>query len=288
MDRIINALSADGMVRLVAADTRETVAQAQAFHKTTPTTTALLGRVLTAAAIMGSDLKDENFSVTLRIDGDGPAGYVLAVSDGTGFSRGYVLHPEIDLPLNEKGKLDVGGAIGKGSLTVIKDLRMKEPYIGKIPLVSGEIAEDVTAYLYQSEQTPGVCALGVLVGRNLDVAAAGGFILSLMPGADEAVISRVEADIKGLRPMTEMLSQGMALEDIAGTVLKTGGFNITRSIDIGYRCRCSEDRVEQMLLSLGRAELEALAKESSSVEVTCQFCDRRYKIPVEELLKKAK
>lgn len=285
MDRIINAISKDGYVRLVVADTKKTVALAQKYHNTTPTTTALLGRLLTAASIMGSDLKHENLSVTLRIDGDGPAGYALAVSDGAGYSRGYVLHPEIDLPLNAKGKLDVSGAIGKGSLTVIKDLGMKEPYVGKIKLVSGEVAEDIAEYMYKSEQTPGVCSLGVLIDRDYSVAASGGFMLSLLPGAGDDVISRVESDIAGIRPMTAMLAEGMSPEDIAAIIFKTGGFDIIRSIETGYRCRCSKERVEEMLLSLGKKELEKLQKESSSVEVVCHFCGVKYNIPVEDILK---
>ena len=188
-DTILNALSGDMMVRLVVADTRELVEQARAYHNCSATASALLGRLLTAASIMGSDLKDPNFSVTLRVDGDGPAGYAIAVADGDGFCRGCMMNPDVDLPLKENGKLNVGGAVGQGSLTVVKDMKLKEPYVGKIELVSGEIAEDITEYLYYSEQTPGVCSLGVLVDTDGTIAAAGGFILSLMPGADEEVIS---------------------------------------------------------------------------------------------------
>lgn len=288
MDRIINAISKDGYVRLILADTTETVNEAEKYHNTTSTTTALLGRLLTAASIMGSDLKHEKFSVTLRVDGDGPAGYALAVSDGTGYCRGYVLHPEIDLPPTGKGKFDVAGAIGRGSLTVIKDLGLKEPYVGRIELASGEIAEDIIEYLYKSEQTRGVCSLGVMLDRDCSVAAAGGYILSLLPGAGDDVASRVEADIAGMRPVPAMLAGGMQLEDIAAEILKTGGFDIVRSIQIGYRCRCSEERVEQMLLSLGREELQKLEKESPSVEVVCQFCNKKYNIAVRDIMKAAR
>lgn len=287
-DTILNALSGDMMVRLVVADTRELVEQARAYHNCSATASALLGRLLTAASIMGSDLKDPNFSVTLRVDGDGPAGYAIAVAEGDGFCRGCMMNPDVDLPLKEDGKLNVGGAVGQGSLTVVKDMKLKEPYVGKIELVSGEIAEDITEYLYYSEQTPGVCSLGVLVDKDGTIAAAGGFILSLMPGADEEVISRVEKDIADLPSMTKMLSDGMTPEEIAKLVLKSDFGFVTRTTTCGYRCRCSEERTENMLLSLGRAELERLAKENDDIEVTCHFCSKKYNISAEKLLKKVK
>ncbi|MBR4941578.1 MAG: Hsp33 family molecular chaperone HslO [Clostridia bacterium] len=276
------------MVRLVVADTKELVEQARVYHNSSATGSALLGRLLTAASIMGSDLKDPDFSVTLRVDGDGPAGYAIAVAEGDGYCRGCIMNPAVDLPLKENGKLNVGGAVGQGSLTVIKDMHLKEPYVGKIELVSGEIAEDITEYLYYSEQTPGVCSLGVLVGTDGKIAAAGGFILSLMPGADEEVIKRVEQDIADLPPMTKMLSDGMTPEEIAKLVLKSDFGFVTRTMPCGYRCRCSEERTENMLLSLGRTELERLAKEDDTIEVTCHFCDAKYRISASELLKKVK
>lgn len=287
-DTILNALSGDMMVRLVVADTRELVEQARVYHNCSATASALLGRLLTAASIMGSDLKDPNFSVTLRVDGDGPAGYAIAVAEGDGFCRGCMMNPGVDLPLKDNGKLNVGGAVGKGSLTVVKDMKLKEPYVGKIELVSGEIAEDITEYLYYSEQTPGVCSLGVLVDRDGSIAAAGGFILSLMPGADDEVISRVERDIADLPSMTKMLSDGMTPEEIAKLVLKSDFGFVTRTTTCGYRCRCSEERTENMLLSLGRKELERLAKENDDIEVTCHFCDKKYNISAAKLLKKVK
>lgn len=287
-DTILNALSGDMMVRLVVADTRELVEQARAYHNCSATASALLGRLLTAASIMGSDLKDPNFSVTLRVDGDGPAGYAIAVADGDGFCRGCMMNPDVDLPLKENGKLNVGGAVGQGSLTVVKDMKLKEPYVGKIELVSGEIAEDITEYLYYSEQTPGVCSLGVLVDTDGTIAAAGGFILSLMPGADEEVISRVEKDIADLPSMTKMLSDGMTPEEIAKLVLKSDFGFVTRTTTCGYRCRCSEERTENMLLSLGKAELERLSAENDDIEVTCHFCSKKYNISAAKLLKKVK
>ena len=283
-DTIVHAISGDGMVRVTVADMRNAVEQARQYHMLTPTTTAVLGRLLVAASIMGSDLKDEQFSVTLRLSGDGPCGTVIAVSDGAGFCRGCIQHADVELPLNSVGKLDVGGAVGEGTLTVIKDLGMKEPYIGMIDLVSGEIAEDITQYLYTSEQQPGVCALGVLVDRDCTVKAAGGFILSLLPGADENVIARVEEDIAALPPVTTMLDSGMSAEDIARKVLASDFGKIGTVEETGYRCRCSEERVTEMLISLGRTELEKLAEEDENAEVACHFCNHVYHVSIRKVL----
>ena len=283
-DRIIHAVSGDGMVRITVADMRNAVEQARVYHALTPTTTAVLGRLLVAASIMGSDLKDDGFSVTLRLSGNGPCGLVIAVSDGDGYCRGCIQRADIDLPLNDKGKLDVGGAVGAGTLTVIKDLGMKEPYVGMVNLVSGEIAEDVTQYLYHSEQQPGVCALGVLVDRDRTVRAAGGFILSLLPGADENVIARVERDIAALPPVTQMLDSGMKAEEIAEAALKSCFGSVVQAKDTGYRCRCSEERVREMLISLGRKELEELAAEGKEAEVECHFCDKVYRVSIDDVL----
>jgi len=283
-DTIVHAISGDGMVRVTVADMRGAVEQARQYHMLTPTTTAVLGRLLVAASIMGSDLKDEQCSVTLRISGDGPCGTVIAVSDGSGFCRGCIQHADADLPLNEKGKLDVGGAVGEGTLTVIKDLGLKEPYVGMVDLVSGEIAEDITQYLYTSEQQPGVCALGVLVDRDYTVKAAGGFILSLLPGADESVIARVENDIAALPPVTTMLDSGMSAEDIARKALASDFGEIGTVAESGYRCRCSEERVTEMLISLGREELHRLAEEDENAEVACHFCDKVYHVSINNVL----
>lgn len=283
-DTIVHAISGDGMVRVTVADMRGAVEQARQYHMLTPTTTAVLGRLLVAASIMGSDLKDEQCSVTLRISGEGPCGTVIAVSDGSGYCRGCIQHADVELPLNEKGKLDVGGAVGEGTLTVIKDLGLKEPYIGMIDLVSGEIAEDITQYLYTSEQQPGVCALGVLVDRDRTVKAAGGFILSLLPGADETVIARVEQDIAALPPVTTMLDSGMSAEDIARKVLASDFGEIGTVAETGYRCRCSEERVTEMLISLGREELHRLAEEDENAEVACHFCDKVYHVSINKVL----
>ncbi len=283
-DRIIHALSGDGMVRITVADMKNAVEQARRYHGLTPTTTAVLGRLLVAASIMGADLKDDQFSVTLRLSGDGPCGAVIAVSDGEGYCRGCIQRGDVELPLNAKGKLDVGGAVGAGTLTVIKDLGMKEPYIGMVDLVSGEIAEDITQYLYHSEQQPGVCALGVLVDRDRTVRAAGGFILSLLPGADEEVVARVEKDIAALPPVTQMLDSGMSAEDIAAAALKGSFGSVVKVRETGYRCRCSETRVREMLISLGRSELEQLAAEDKEAEVACHFCDKVYHVSIDDVL----
>ena len=284
-DNILNAMSSDLMVRVVVADTTAAVEKARSYHALFPTGTILLGRLLTAASIMGSDLKEPDASVTLRLDGSGPVRTAIAVSDGLGWCRGCLDNRYVSLPPREDGSPNVGAAVGKGSLTVIKDINLKEPYVGRVELVSGEIAEDVTRYLYDSEQTPGVCSLGVLLNEDCSVRAAGGFILSLMPGADESVIERVEADIAALPPMTKMLADGMTTEDIARLALKSDFGSVTRTIPCGYRCTCSRERTEQILLSLGRKELERLAAEEDTVEVKCHFCDAVYRISAAELLK---
>lgn len=295
MDRIVNAISGDGMVRIRVLEGKNMVEEARRIHNTTPTTTALLGRVIMAASLMGSDMKNEKDSLTLRINGNGPAGQVLAVADSGGFVRGYVQRPAIALPLNPQGKLDVGGAVmgkpednleNKGTLTVIKDLGLKEPYVGQIDLVSGEIGDDVTAYLFQSEQIPSVCGLGVLVDTDCSVKVAGGFILALMPGADESVISRVEADVAALPSVTSMLDGGMKAEHIAAMALKSNFGSVVQVRETGYACRCSEGRVENAILSLGMEELHKMEKEMSLIEVSCQFCDKVYRFDPKEMREK--
>ena len=233
-DQIINAISGDGLVSLKVLDCRNTVEKARKIHSTEPTATAALGRALAAAALMGNGLKGEDDSLILKFHGDGPIEGVFAESDSKGNTRGYVGNPATELPLNEFGKLDVGGAIGKGSLTVIKDIGLKEPYTGQIELVSGEIAEDITHYLFTSEQTPGVCSLGVLIDRDRSVLAAGGFLLTLLPGAGEEVISRVERDLADVASMSSMLSGGMSCEEIARLVLKSDFGEILDSTEVKY------------------------------------------------------
>ncbi len=283
-DRIIHAMSGDGFVRISVAETKNIVETARRYHDLSPTTSAVLGRLLTAASLMGSDLEGDACSVTLRISGDGPCGKVIAVAEKGGDCRGCIQNPLVDLPLKPNGKLDVSGAVGEGTLTVIKDLGMREPYVGMNELVSGEIAEDITDYLFRSEQQPGVCALGVLVDRDCTIRQAGGFILSLLPGADDSVITRIESDLEDLPPVTVMLEQGMDAEAIARRVLRSDFGAIMSAEEIGYRCTCSEERTREILMSLGLTELEKLRDEEEVAEVCCQFCDKVYRIPVASIL----
>ena len=276
MGRLIRCISDDGTLTIMAADTTDAVNRAQEIHKTSAVNSAALGRLLTAACLMGSALKGADDSVTLRINGNGPAGTILAVSDSRGNVRGYVTNPVVELPLNGKGKLDVAGAVGRdGFLTVIKDLGLKEPYVGQVPIVSGAIAEDITSYFATSEQIPTVCALGVLVNPDLTIRRAGGFIIQLLPTADETVIDKVEKCISGIEPMTAMLDNGLDPETICRTVLPEFKLDVLDSAEPDYRCDCSRERVSRALISMGRDELEKL-KEDEKTEVCCQFCDKKY------------
>ena len=277
-DQILRAMTTDGWVKAVAINSRAIVERARTIHNTTPTATAALGRALTACAMLGNMQKIENSSVTLQIKGGGPLGTVLAVSDAEGNVRGYVQNPHITLLEKYAGKLDVGAAVGtNGLLTVIRDLQMKEPYVGSVELVSGEIGDDVTAYLVQSEQCPSACGLGVLIDVDHSVRAAGGFILQLLPGAPDAVIDRLEAGIAAAGSVTAMLDAGLSLREMLCKV--TGGMELEffEPTAVSYRCYCTRDRVEATLVSLGREELTKIAEEGKDVQVECQFCDTEYK-----------
>ncbi len=285
MSRLIRAISENGGVVLYAVDSTAIVREAERIHKTSAVTTAALGRLLTAASMMGTMLKSDSHSLTLRVKGGGPAGTVLAASDGRGNVRGYVEQPVVELALRADGKLDVGGAVGKdGTLSVVKDLGMKEPYVGQIPLVSGEIAEDITAYYAVSEQTPTVCALGVLVDRDLSVMTAGGYFIQLLPGATEAEITQLEQNIAAMPSVTRLLRDGVTLEEMMESALKGFSPNILDERTVSYRCGCSRSRVERALLSLGRQELCNMAQEQKPVEVSCQFCDKKYRVNAAALL----
>lgn len=284
MDKLVRCISTDGTLVMMAADTTEMVEKAQQIHKTSAVTSAALGRLLTASSLMGSMLKGDRDSVTLRINGGGPAGTVMAVSDSDGNARGYVSNPVVEIPLNSKGKLDVAGAVGTdGSLVVIKDLNLKEPYVGQTPIVSGEIAEDITNYYAASEQTPSVCALGVLVNPDLSVKAAGGFIIQLLPTAFDDTIDAVERCIKDIPPVTAMLTGGMSPEEICRSVLKEFDLDILDSSSPAYKCNCSRSRVEAALISTGEKSLKDLAAEEKT-EVSCQFCEKKYIFTGEDIL----
>lgn len=284
MDKLVRGNSTDGAIRIFAAVTTDLVNEAQRIHHTYPIATAALGRTLTAAAIMGADLKNESDSITVQIKGDGELERIIAVTDSQSRVKGYVSNPYVDRPLNDKGKLDVGGAIGKGTLSVIKDLGMKEPYIGQVPLVSGEIAEDLTYYFASSEQVPTSVALGVLVSPDNTALAAGGFLLQLMPEATEEMAEQLENAIKTLPSITSMIQSGMTAEDILFRV--TDGFDMimqNKAIEPKYFCGCSKERMEKALISIGREELLSLIEEQGEAELTCQFCDNRYLFSKEEL-----
>lgn len=288
MGKSVRCISVDGTVTVMAVDATDIVNRAQEIHETSAVCTASLGRLLSAASLMGCALKGEDDSVTLRLNGGGPIGSVIAVSDSQGNVRGYCTEPVVEIPLNEKGKLDVAGAVGKdGFLTVIKDLGLKEPYVGRTPIVSGEIAEDITAYFSISQQTPSVCALGVLVNPDLTVRAAGGFIIQLLPSAGEDTIELVEKSIEHIEPVSTMIDRGMTPEEICCRALSAFELDVLDSSEPQYQCYCSRERVEAALLSTGRQELEDMAKDEKT-EVCCQFCDRKYVFTPAEIRKLAK
>lgn len=282
----------DGSVRVFAAVTTDLVNEAFRIHRTFPTATAALGRTLTAAAIMGTHLKNDTDSVTLQFCGDGPIGNIIAVSDNLSRVRGYVTNPFLQLPLNENGKLDVAKAVGKGYLNVVRDLSMKEPYTGQVPIVSGEIAEDITYYYAKSEQVPTAIGLGVLVDKDHSVLCSGGFMIQLMPEATEETAVKLEEILKELPPVTQMIQDGMTAEDIFFRV--TDGFDMlmeNKTITPKYECKCSRERMERALISIGKEELQSIIDEQGEAELTCQFCDNKYtfsKGELTELLNKAK
>ena len=285
MDKLVRCISDDGTLIMMAADTTDMVETAQEIHTTSAVVSAALGRLLTAASLMGSMLKGEDDSITLRLNGDGPVGSVIAVSDSEGNTRGYVSNPVVEIPLNIKGKLDVAGAVGKdGSLTVMKDLGLKEPYVGQIPIVSGEIAEDITSYYAVSEQTPTVCALGVLVNPDLTIKAAGGFIIQLLPTAFDDTIDAVERCIQDIPPVTKMLADGMTPEEICKSVLKEFTLEVLDESKPEYKCNCSRERVKQALISTGRDALVEMA-EDENTEVTCHFCNKAYNFSSDDIKK---
>lgn len=291
MDKLVRCISVDGTLVMMAAETTDMVERAQQIHETSAVTSAALGRLLTASSLMGSMLKGDNDSVTLRINGGGPAGTVMAVSDCWGNARGYVANPVVEIPPNSKGKLDVAGAIGTdGSLVVIKDLNLKEPYIGQTPIISGEIAEDLTSYYAISEQLPSVCALGVLVNPDLSIKKAGGFIIQLLPTAFDDTIDAVERCISDIPSVTQMLSDGMTPEEICHRVLSEFELEVLDESHPVYKCNCSRERVEGALISTGLKTLKELELEEET-EVNCQFCEKKYSFTgsdITELIKKAK
>lgn len=289
-DYLVRGMSMDGFVKAVAIHSTEIVKRGAEIQGTTPNATAAFGRALTAASMMGNMQKVDDGSMTLQIRGGGPIGTITCVSDAAGNVRGFVTEPKVPLVEKYPGKLDVGATVGTdGTLTVIRDLQMKEPYIGSVELVSGEIGDDVTSYFAQSEQTPTACALGVLVDRDQSVKVAGGYLLQLLPGAPEETIAALEAGIQRAGAVTPMLEQGMTPEDILGAVCGDLGILLMETQEVAYKCYCSRERVTAALISLGRKELQEIRNEGKSFPVECQFCDTVYSFTpadIDELLKK--
>ena len=289
-DYLVRGMSMDGFVKVVAIRSTNMVRRGAQIQDTTPNATAAFGRALTAASMMGNMQKVENGSMTLQIRGGGPIGTITVVSDPEGNVRGCVTEPHVPLVEKYPGKLDVGATVGTdGTLTVIRDLQMKEPYVGSTELISGEIGDDVTAYFAQSEQIPTACALGVLVDVDCSVKVAGGYLVQLLPGAPDDVIDRLEAGIQRAGAVTKMLETGMTPEDILGQVVGDLGVVFMETTEVSYKCYCSRDRVTSALISLGRKELEEIKAEGKTFPVECQFCDTVYEftpVDIEELLKK--
>ncbi len=286
MGKIVRYITDDGSAFIIAADTTDMVSRAEQIHKTSAVTTAALGRLITAASMMGDMLKGKDDSITLRINGGGPAGSMIAVSDSCGNARGYVENPVVEIPLNSAGKLDVKGAVGtNGYIYVLKDIGLKEPYVGNTQIVSGEIAEDITNYFAVSEQTPSVCALGVLVNPDLTVSCAGGFIIQLLPGCPEEIISKIEYAIKDIESVTQMLSKGMTPDDIAKRAMKNIDIQKLDESTVEYKCNCSKEKVEAAIISTGRESLEEMANSDKNTTVECHFCDKVYTFTPQEIKK---
>ena len=282
-DYIIRATAADAYIRAFAATTRDLVEEARSRHNTSPVATAALGRTLTAGAMMGSMMKGDDDLLTIQIKGDGPIGGIVVTANAKAEVKGYVYEPNVLLHANAKGKLDVSGAIGKGSLCVIRDVGLKEPYVGQTDLVSGEIAEDLTYYYAVSEQIPSAVALGVLMNKENTVRRAGGFILQVMPGADDDILAKIEDSLKDLPPVTSLLDEGYTPETILERVLGDFGLVITDKMPTRFACNCSKERVEKALITVGEKDLRSLIAEGKPVELNCHFCNSSYTFTIDEL-----
>lgn len=286
MNELVRMISDDGTLYVLCVNSTEMVKEAQNIHSLSKVCSAALGRLITGASMMGILLKGKDDTLTLKMSGSGPASPIVAVADSNGYVKGYVGDAHVNLPLNEIGKLDVSGAVGKdGSLTVIKDLGLKEPYLAQVPLVSGEVAEDITAYYFVSEQTPTVCGLGVLVNPDDEqVLLAGGFLIQLLPTADDETITKVEKGLTGLKSVTAMMSDGLTPEEICKKVLPEFNMELLDSANVEYKCDCSAERVTNALIATGRDGLREMA-EDESTEVVCHFCNKKYIFSSDEILK---
>jgi molecular chaperone Hsp33 len=280
---LMRAISVDGSAFILAADTTAIVAKAREYHNTSKTMTAVLGRALTACAFMGAQLKGKDHSLTLQFQGDGPGGAVVCVGDSHGNVKGYVGNPETELPPNAQNKLDVGGAVGKGTLHVIRDLKMNEPYHGMCNIVTGEIAEDITQYYAQSEQTPSACALGVRVNRDLSIKSAGGFLVQLLPGADPDLITRLEENLGKMGSVSQKVAEGVTPLQLIEQVFDNIPFDILDETDLQYSCGCSREKYSRILSTLNQKDLKSLVEENKPVETVCNFCNKKYVFEVDEL-----
>lgn len=283
MDHILRASAGNGAMRIFVADTRQTAQTSFELHKTSPVMSAAMGRALTAAAIMGSMLKADDDLVSIQIKGDGPGAGLTVTSDSKSRVKGYPYNAMVDIPLKPNGKLDVQGALGYGTLTVIKDMGLKEPYVGQIPLVSGEIAEDLTYYFAKSEQTPSAVALGVLVDRDYSIKQSGGFIIQMMPDADDEIVAKLEEKLANIDSITTMLDKGMSTEDILNAIAGEFEVQILDTVPVSYNCNCTRERVEKALISLGKKELAKIIEEDGKASLHCHFCNKDYEFNKDEL-----
>ncbi len=284
MGKLYRVISEDGSAFAAVLDAKDIVSEIERIHKTSAVVTAGLGRLTIGASLMGYMLKGQNDSITLRIDADGATGQLIAVSDSTGNVKSYVNNPVVEIPLNSQGKLDVGSAVGhNGTLSVVKDLGLKEPYVGVIPLVSGEIAEDIANYYATSEQIPTVCSLGVLVNPDLSVKSAGGFLIQLLPFADEKCIDIIEKNLNNIRPVSAMLAEGISPEEIASMLMDGLNPEPLDSANPVYKCDCSRERTERVLISLGKKELDSIINDGKDISINCHFCGKEYNFTPEEL-----
>ena len=283
MDKIVGATAADAQIRIFCAYTKDMVEEARKRHNTSPVCTAALGRMLTAASMMGSMLKGEKDILTLRINSDGPINGITVTADSKGYVKGFVGNPNVILPANSIGKLDVAGAVGVGFLDVIKDMGLKEPYVGQTALQTSEIAEDITYYFAVSEQVASSVGLGVLMNKDNTVRQAGGFIIQLMPFASEEVISKLEQNLSNIKSVTSMLDEGMGPEEMAKVICDGFDVNITDTIPVGFKCNCTKERVSKALISIGKEELSKIVNEEDSINLHCDFCNSDYKFTKDEL-----
>ncbi len=285
-DYVIRGIDKKGTIKFFIASTTNLVEEARRIHNTSPTATAALGRVLTAACMIGMTLKNDRDTLTLKIKGDGPVGSIVSVANSNGEVKGYVDNPQVDLPKRPDGKLDVGGIVGKnGQIAVIKDLGLKEPFIGYSNLVSGEIAEDLASYYYHSEQQPTAISLGVLVDTDTSVRAAGGFMIQLLPGVSEEDIDRIESILKSIKPMSTLIDEGLTPEEILKEIFGEFQVEVLDKTFVQYKCNCSMEKVESILVSLGNDELKAMIEEDGKAEVVCHFCNTKYNFSKEDLIK---